>query len=300
MSELTNASDGSVPYPALRRTQAAPTAHEVDVLVIGAGTTGMYQLCRARGEGFSTSLLEAGQALDHAWHTDRPAAERLPSRPEVEHRLAQMVDQLGLSPHIRLGARVDSVVYDASSGAWVVTTTGSLTCRARFVVVATGALAAPPGDHPYSHALGRLGVRGREGLALAGYWADGPRTYLGVMTAGFPNFFFPAGPHGTAGHCTLGAVDQVDFVTGTLVHARERGCEVVEVGLSAEEEWTNLMNGTSAPLFLNQHVFEAAPGEPGSGSPARCVRRHPEKPFATPVDDDAYAGFVFSKAESAV
>ncbi len=40
-------------------------------------------------------------------------------------------------------------------------------------------------------ALNRLGVRGTDGLPLKEYWADGPLTYLGVMSHHFPNFFFP-------------------------------------------------------------------------------------------------------------
>ncbi len=36
------------------------------------------------------------------------------------------------------------------------------------------------------------GIRGRDGLALEDHWADGPTTFLGVQTTGFPNLFFPA------------------------------------------------------------------------------------------------------------
>src|SRR5581483_11845792 len=47
-------------------------------------------------------------------------------------------------------------------------------------------------------ALTRMGIRGRDGVALEDHWADGPCTFLGVQTAGFPNFFFPGGPHPAA------------------------------------------------------------------------------------------------------
>ena len=43
-------------------------------------------------------------------------------------------------------------------------------------------------------ALARMGIVGRDGLALVDHWADGPRTFLGVQTHGFPNLFFPGGP----------------------------------------------------------------------------------------------------------
>ena len=62
-------------------------------------------------------------------------------------------------------------------------------------------------------ALIRMGIRGRDGLALADHWADGPKTFLGVQTAGFPNLFFPGGPHAAAGNNPRYNGDQVDFVT---------------------------------------------------------------------------------------
>ena len=66
-------------------------------------------------------------------------------------------------------------------------------------------------------ALSRMGIRGRDGLALVDYWADGPRTFLGVQTHGFPNLFFPGGPHAAAGNNPRYNGDQVDFVTDLLV-----------------------------------------------------------------------------------
>ena len=49
-------------------------------------------------------------------------------------------------------------------------------------------------------ALNRMGIRGRHGLPLEDYWADGPRTFLGVQSTGYPNLFFPGGPHAAAGN----------------------------------------------------------------------------------------------------
>src|SRR5262249_60739043 len=42
--------------------------------------------------------------------------------------------------------------------------------------------------------LTRIDIRGRGGLSLKEKWADGPRTYLGVATRGFPNMFMITGP----------------------------------------------------------------------------------------------------------
>ena len=43
-------------------------------------------------------------------------------------------------------------------------------------------------------ALLNIDMRGRSGQALADAWADGPRTYLGLQVAGFPNLFTVTGP----------------------------------------------------------------------------------------------------------
>ncbi|MEW2397164.1 NAD(P)/FAD-dependent oxidoreductase [Streptomyces sp. NPDC046862] len=115
-------------------------------------------------------------------------------------------------------------------------------------------------------ALNRLGVRGRKGLALEEYWADGPRTYLGVATAGFPNFFFPGGPHGALGNNPRYAGDQVDFTHDALMHARDHGYDVIEVKASAEKEWTDLMNNSD-----NLSIFQKASYFYGANIPGKAV-----------------------------
>ena len=114
-------------------------------------------------------------------------------------------------------------------------------------------------------ALNRLGLRGRGGLALEKYWADGPLTYLGIMTAGFPNFFFPGGPHGAVGNNPRYAGDQIDFTLAVLTHAREHGHQVVEVDDAAEQRWTAMMNDNAGrSSFLTSSYFYGAniPGKP--------------------------------------
>jgi len=114
-------------------------------------------------------------------------------------------------------------------------------------------------------ALNRLGVRGRDGLALEEYWAKGPRTYLGVATAGFPNFFFPGGPHGATGNNPRYAGDQAEISMDAIVHARKNGYDVVEVTPEAEEAWTSALNTSgSMSSFLESSYFYGGniPGKP--------------------------------------
>ena len=115
-------------------------------------------------------------------------------------------------------------------------------------------------------ALARMGIRGRGGLALMDHWADGPKTFLGIQTAGFPNFFFPGGPHAAAGNNPRYNGDQVEFVTETLVHLRTRGCNAIEVSESAEEKWTAMVDrwATKAPAFGESSYYFGTniPGKP--------------------------------------
>jgi cation diffusion facilitator CzcD-associated flavoprotein CzcO len=114
-------------------------------------------------------------------------------------------------------------------------------------------------------ALNRMGIRGRGGLALADHWADGPSTFLGLQTRGFPNLFFPGGPHAAAGNNPRYNGDQVDFVTDVLVAARARGCDVVEVSERSEERWTRMVDRlaeTTTFGTVGQYVGSNIPGKP--------------------------------------
>src|SRR4051794_12432094 len=95
-------------------------------------------------------------------------------------------------------------------------------------------------------ALTRMGIRGREGVALTDHWADGPTTFLGVATHGFPNLFFPGGPHAAAGNNPRYNGDQVELVTDVITHARDRGCDEVEVSAAAESAWTGMVDAVAA------------------------------------------------------
>ena len=148
-------------------------------------------------------------------------------------------------------------------------------------------------------ALLRMGVRGRGGLALEDHWADGPSTFLGVQTSGFPNFFFPGGPHAAAGNNPRYNGDQVDFVTDTLVYARKQGFDTIEVDPAAEEKWTSMVDAaaTKAPSFGVSSYYYGAniPGKPrryllNSGGRPKLF-----KEIARVVDND-YKAFRLTKA----
>ena len=102
-------------------------------------------------------------------------------------------------------------------------------------------------------------------VALEDHWADGPTTFLGVQTHGFPNLFFPGGPHAAAGNNPRYNGDQVDFITDTLVHARDHGYDVIEVTPEAEERWTAMIDRAAARTpfgTIGQYVGGNIPGKP--------------------------------------
>jgi cation diffusion facilitator CzcD-associated flavoprotein CzcO len=115
-------------------------------------------------------------------------------------------------------------------------------------------------------ALARMDIRGRGGRTLMDHWADGPKTFLGIQTTGFPNFFFPGGPHAAAGNNPRYNGDQVEFVTDALVRLRTTGCRAIEVSAAAEEKWTAMVDrwATKAPAFGESSYYFGTniPGKP--------------------------------------
>jgi cation diffusion facilitator CzcD-associated flavoprotein CzcO len=147
-------------------------------------------------------------------------------------------------------------------------------------------------------AMARMGIRGRDGLPLEEHWAEGPTTFLGVQTVGFPNLFFPGGPHAAAGNNPRYNGDQVDFITDLLVFARQRGRDIIEVTRAAEDRWTAMVDRAAARTpfgTIGQYVGANIPGKP-----KRYLLNAGGRPklFSTiaRVVDSGYAEFTMSPA----
>jgi cation diffusion facilitator CzcD-associated flavoprotein CzcO len=150
-------------------------------------------------------------------------------------------------------------------------------------------------------ALNCMGIRGRHGVALEDHWADGPRTFLGVQTTGFPNFFFPGGPHAAAGNNPRYNGDQVDFITDTLVYVRDHGYDAIEVRPAAESEWTDMVNrgATRSPSFGESSYYFGTniPGKPRKYLLNSGGRPKLFKEIARVIDED-YRAFTLSRSAS--
>ena len=88
-------------------------------------------------------------------------------------------------------------------------------------------------------ALLRIDIRGSQGVRLADKWRDGPRGYLGVAIAGFPNLFTITGP-GSPSVLTnmLPTIEHhVEFIADGLGYMRDRGLRRIEPQPEAEDAW---------------------------------------------------------------
>jgi len=95
--------------------------------------------------------------------------------------------------------------------------------------------------------LTKMDIRGRGGLSLREKWHAGPRTYLGLGLAAFPNLFTISGP-GSPSVLTnmLVSIEQhVNWIAACLAYMREHGHTVIEATAQAEDAWVEHVNSVA-------------------------------------------------------
>lgn len=113
-----------------------------------------------------------------------------------------------------------------------------------------------------------IDVRGTGGAELRAKWAAGPRTYLGLMTAGFPNLFTITGPGSPSvlSNMFVSIEQHVDLIAGCLRHVAERGARTVEPDPGAEDAWTRhvgeVAEQTLYPRADSWYLGANVPGKP--------------------------------------
>ncbi len=117
-------------------------------------------------------------------------------------------------------------------------------------------------------ALGRIDVRGRGGRTLEQKWSAGPRTYLGLATEGFPNFFMITGPGSPSVLSNMiPSIEQhVDWIADCIAHVRDRGAAGIEATAEAEDAWVDHVNAvgghTLFPSCSSWYLGANVPGKP--------------------------------------
>lgn len=99
-----------------------------------------------------------------------------------------------------------------------------------------------------------IDIRGKDGVVLKEKWAEGPRTYLGVAVAGFPNLFTITGPGSPSviSNMMTSIEQHVDWVAGCIDYMKERNLETIEANGEAEDTWVAHVNEVAnMTLFPN-------------------------------------------------
>ena len=144
-------------------------------------------------------------------------------------------------------------------------------------------------------------ITGTDGLTLREKWASGPRTYLGLGIAGFPNLFTITGPGSPSVLVNmLVAIEQhVDWVADCIAYLRAQDAESIQASPEAEDEWVDHVNAvadfTLFPTTNSWYVGANVPGKPRVFMP--YIGGLPR--YTRTIDDVAaagYRGFVLAPA----
>jgi cyclohexanone monooxygenase len=97
-----------------------------------------------------------------------------------------------------------------------------------------------------------MGITGRDGLRLRDKWADGPRTFLGLTTHGFPNLFVITGPQSPSvlSNMPVAIEQNVEWIAGLIEYMRGHDLDVAEPAREAEDKWVAHHDEVAAATLL--------------------------------------------------
>jgi cyclohexanone monooxygenase len=111
-------------------------------------------------------------------------------------------------------------------------------------------------------------IRGRDGRSLRDKWADGPRNYLGIATAGFPNLFTITGPGSPSvlSNMMVSIEQHVDWIADCISDLGERGVATIEATEDAEDFWVEHVSMVGSMTLFPQadswYMGANVPGKP--------------------------------------
>ena len=130
------------------------------------------------------------------------------------------------------------------------------------------ALVLATGFDAMTGSVAKIDIVGRDGKTLNQKWAEGPRTYLGLMSAGFPNLFVITGPGSPSvlSNMIVSIEQHVDWIADCLGYMRDRGLAAMEAEREAEDKWVAHVNevasGTLYPQANSWYMGANIPGKP--------------------------------------
>ncbi|MFT5507948.1 MAG: cyclohexanone monooxygenase [Hyphomicrobiaceae bacterium] len=146
-----------------------------------------------------------------------------------------------------------------------ITETGLRTAEGDFEL---DAIVFATGFDAMTGAMKEIDIRADGGPSIGDKWQDGPRSYLGLMVAGFPNMFMITGPQspGVKSQMILSCEQHVDWIASCLNNMRETGRNRIAAELVAEDDWVEHNNevadSTLYPLANSWYVGANIPGKP--------------------------------------
>ncbi|MFE1547710.1 flavin-containing monooxygenase [Streptomyces sp. NPDC058718] len=170
----------------------------VDIVVVGAGVTGLYAVHKLRGLGYRVRGFERGDDVGGVWYWNRyPGArcdvesvdysysfdedlqqewdwsEKYATQPEIMRYLHHVADRFDLRRSYTFGTSVTSAELDEGTLRWTVRTDGGEVVSARFCVYAVGCLSSThvpdiPGAAEFGGATYHTGAWPHEGADFTG------------------------------------------------------------------------------------------------------------------------------------
>jgi cation diffusion facilitator CzcD-associated flavoprotein CzcO len=152
-------------------------------------------------------------------------------------------------------------------------------------------------------ALAAIDIHGKQGVALREKWAAGPRNYLGLLSAGFPNLFTVTGPLSPSvlSNMLISIEQHVDWITDCIAHLTSNGLTEIDTTTEVEDAWTEhvaeVASETLYPQAASWYMGANVPGQPRVFMPyLGGVGAYREK--CSTVAAAGYAGFTLSSHES--
>src|SRR3954453_19942952 len=149
--------------------------------------------------------------------------------------------------------------------------------------------------------VAKIDIRGRNAQTLNQKWAEGPRTYLGLMSAGFPNLFIITGPGSPSvlSNMIVSIEQHVDWIADCLAYLRERGLDTMEAKKEDEDNWVAHVNEVAStppyPQANSWYMGANIPGKPRIFMPY-IGGVGPYRQICNDVAAKGYEGFVMTGA----
>ena len=112
----------------------------------------------------------------------------------------------------------------------------------------------------------KIDIQGRDGITLKDKWAEGPKTYLGLQVAGFPNMFMLTGPGSPSVLTNMPvAIEQhIEWVADFIDWMRNRALETAEPNPKAEKDWdAHVQEEANKTLYMQANSWYLGANIPG-------------------------------------